>query len=213
MDDLHAYIDHTYLQPIADIKKIVTLCEEAKKYQFASVCVHPYFVPLVAKELQLTSIGIGTVIGFPLGGNKMATKVFEARQAIQEGATELDMVINLSALRQGELQYVQEEIYEIKKVAEYQILKVIIETCYLTAQEKIQACEIAVAAGADFVKTSTGFGSQGATVEDVTLMRKTVGSAVGVKASGGIKDRHTAIAMIRAGANRIGTSSGVHLVS
>lgn len=213
MDDLHAYIDHTYLQPVVETAKIISLCEEAKKYQFASVCVHPYFVPLVYQQLQLGSIGIGTVIGFPLGANTIETKVFEAEQAIKDGASELDMVINISALKAAELSYVREEIYEIKRVAHQQIVKVILETCYLSRQEKIQVCELAMEAGADFVKTSTGFGSQGATVEDVELMRKIVGPALGVKASGGIKNKQQAIEMIRAGANRIGTSSGVQLMT
>jgi len=213
MDDLHLYIDHTYLQPIAQISTIISLCEEAKKYQFASVCVNPYFVSVVSKELQLTGVEVGTVVGFPLGMNTMKTKMFEAEQVIDDGATEIDLVLNIGALKEGEFDYVRDEIYFIKAIAKQQVLKVIIETCYLTTQEKIIACELAKEAGADFVKTSTGFGPKGATVEDVTLMRKIVGTSMGVKASGGIKDKETAIAMIRAGATRIGTSSGVLLVS
>lgn len=212
MDDLHTYIDHTYLQAVADKQKIKTLCEEAKKYSFASVCIHPYFVDIVSKELHLTSIGIGTVVGFPFGSNKMKTKIFEAKCAIEDGATELDMVLNISALKEGFFNEVKEEIYEVKDVARNQILKVIIETCYLTHEEKIKACELCMEGGADFVKTSTGFGIRGATVEDVELLRNTVGTKLGVKASGGIRDKENAIKMIRAGANRIGTSSGVQMM-
>jgi deoxyribose-phosphate aldolase len=213
MDDLHAYIDHTFLQPVAKIETIIALCAEAKQYQFASVCVHPYFLPIVTRELYLTRIGIGTVVGFPLGANVRETKLFETQQVVEAGASEIDMVINISALKAGAFGYVQEEVYEVKKIARAQIVKVILETYYLTDEEKVQACELIMEAGADFVKTSTGFAPKGATTADVVLMRKTVGAALGVKASGGIRDRDTAIAMIRAGATRIGTSSGVQLVT
>jgi deoxyribose-phosphate aldolase len=213
MDDLHSYIDYTYLQPVASIEKMHSLCEEAKKYRFASVCVHPYFLPIVRKQLQYSSIGIGTVVGFPLGANSTATKMFEAKDAISEGATELDMVINISALKEGFYDAVKEELYEIKQIARNQILKVILETCYLTHEEKIKACLLCVEAGCDFVKTSTGMGTKGATVEDVALLRSTVGTQLGVKASGGIRDRETAVAMIRAGATRIGTSYALQMMS
>lgn len=213
MDDLHAYIDHTFLQTVASVQKIKTLCDEAKKYQFASVYVHPYFLPLVRQELQLTKIEIGSVVGFPFGSNDMTVKVFEAKRAIEEGATAVDMVINVSALKERSFDYVKEEIYEIKSIVNQHILKVILETCYLTDEEKVKGCELCMEAGADFVKTSTGLGIRGATIEDVELMRKTVGSRLGVKASGGIRDKETAIAMIRAGASRIGTSSGIAMVS
>lgn len=212
MDELHAYIDHTFLKVALSYQKIKELCDEAKLYRFASVCVHPCFISKVREELQMTSIAIGTVVGFPFGGNQMATKVFEAKKAIEEGATELDMVINITALKEGSFNEVKDEIYEIKAATKNQILKVIIETCYLTHEEKVKACELSMEAGADFVKTSTGFGLKGATVEDVALLRNTVGVKLGVKASGGIRDRETAVAMIRAGANRIGTSFGVQMM-
>lgn len=212
MDDLNTYIDHTFLQAIASYQKIKSLCDEAKRYQFASVCIHPYFIEFVRKELETTSIGIGTVVGFPFGANAMPTKIFEAKQAIEDGATELDMVINLSALKEKSFNEVKEEIYEVKSIANNQILKVIIETCYLTYEEKIKACELCMEAGADYLKTSTGFGTRGATADDVELLRKIVGSKLGVKASGGIRDRETAIAMIRAGASRIGTSSAIQMM-
>ncbi len=210
---LESYIDHTYLQPVGDVKLIERLCEEAKTYRFASVCVHPYFLPVVCRELQHTNIGIGTVIGFPFGANLLETKIMEARHVIAAGATEVDMVMNLSCAKEGLWDYVQEEIEAVKKEVGVSILKVILETCYLTESEKIKACEVCIEAGADFVKTSTGFGSRGAITEDVELMRKIVGSQLGVKASGGIRDKETALAMIRAGATRLGTSAGVAIIT
>lgn len=212
MDHLNRYIDHTYLQAITTDEVLKELCEQARKFQFASVCVHPYFVRKVREELAGTKIGIGTVVGFPLGANCMETKLYEVKKALDDGATEIDFVMNLSAMRNQEDRLLKEEFYEIKALAQNEIVKVILETCYLTRGEKIKACELAIEARIDFVKTSTGFGPKGATVEDVELLRKVVGSLAGVKASGGIRDKETAMSMIRAGANRIGTSSGVSIM-
>lgn len=208
-----SYIDHTLLKPEATAGQIDKLCAEAAEYHFASVCVNPWFVPRCVKNLKGAGVKVCTVIGFPLGATTTETKAFEALQAIRSGAEEIDMVINISALKSGSFQAVEQEIQALAAAAEGSAkLKVIIETCLLTEEEKIRACQIAKRAGADFVKTSTGFSTGGASTEDVALMRKTVGPEMGVKASGGIRDYATARAMIKAGATRIGASAGVAIV-
>ncbi|MGB9680049.1 MAG: deoxyribose-phosphate aldolase [Thermoanaerobacteraceae bacterium] len=208
-------IDHTLLKANAKTEDIEKLCNEAKKYEFASVCINPAFVELSYKLLKDTNVKVCTVIGFPLGANTIETKVFETHDAIKKGATEVDMVINVGMMKSGNYDYVKKEIEEVTKAAKSYgdiIVKVILETCYLTNEEKVKACEMTVEAGADFVKTSTGFGDGGATVEDVKLMRKVVGENFGVKASGGVRTVEDAKAMIEAGANRIGASAGVKIV-
>ncbi|NJE05463.1 deoxyribose-phosphate aldolase [Thermococcus sp. M36] len=212
--DVAKYIDHTNLKPYATREDIIRLCEEAKKYGFYAVCVNPYRVRLAKEVLGDSGVKVATVIGFPLGATPTEVKVFEAKKALEDGADELDMVINIGALKDGDYEYVKNDIAEVVKVAHERgaKVKVIIETCYLTEEEKVKACELAKEAGADFVKTSTGFGTGGATVEDVKLMRRTVGPEMGVKASGGVRTYEQALAMIEAGATRIGTSSGVKIV-
>ncbi|NJE46176.1 deoxyribose-phosphate aldolase [Thermococcus sp. GR7] len=212
--DVARYIDHTNLKPYATADDIIKLCDEAKRYNFYAVCVNPYRVKLAKEQLKGSNVKVATVIGFPLGATPTEVKVFEAKKALEDGADELDMVINIGALKDGDYEYVRRDIEEVVKVAHEKgaIVKVIIETCYLTEEEKIKACELAKEAGADFVKTSTGFGTGGATVEDVRLMRKVVGPDMGVKASGGVRTYEQAMAMIEAGATRIGTSSGVKIV-
>jgi len=205
-------IDHTLLKANATKNDIIKLCEEAKEYDFAAVCVNPYYVSLAKKNLEKTKIKVATVIGFPLGCTTKTVKVIETRDAIANGADEIDMVINISALKSGDEMYVLDEIKTIREASYGKILKVIIETAYLTREEKIKACKIAKDAKIDFVKTSTGFAPSGATIEDVKLMKSVVGNKIGVKASGGIKDLKTAIDMIKAGATRIGTSSGVSII-
>ena len=205
-------IDHTLLKQDATPEQIIKLCEEAKQFDFMSVCVNPAYVPLAAKCLVGSSVKVCTVIGFPLGMNLTRTKVEEAELAIKEGADEIDMVINVGMLKAGHDQYVEEEIRELKAVAGQRVLKVIIETCLLTDEEKVRACLASKNAGADFVKTSTGFSTGGATVHDVALMRKTVGPEMGVKASGGVRTHDDLIAMVEAGANRIGTSNGTKIL-
>ncbi len=207
-----SYIDHTLLKQDATGAQIKQLCSEAKQFQFASVCVQPHYVSLAANELKGTRVKVCTVIGFPLGSNSTAIKVAETTLAIQQGAQEIDMVINISWLKDNHDQKIVEEISRIKQACGSNLLKVILETCLLTTEEKIRACNLAKQAGADFVKTSTGFSTGGATVEDIVLMRTTVGPTLGVKASGGIKSLTDMQAMIRAGATRIGTSSGVKLI-
>ncbi|MFP3124591.1 deoxyribose-phosphate aldolase [Ectobacillus funiculus] len=207
-------IDHTLLKADAKKEAIITLCEEAKQHHFASVCVNPTWVEVAAQLLHGTDVAVCTVIGFPLGANTPETKAFEARDAIAKGATEVDMVINIGALRDGNDELVERDIRAVTEAAKGKALtKVIIETSLLTEEEKVHACKLAVKAGADFVKTSTGFSTGGATVEDIALMRKTVGPAIGVKASGGVRDFAGMEAMVQAGATRIGTSSGVALIS
>lgn len=207
------YIDHTLLKPESTQADIIQLCKEAKQYQFATVCVNPFWVKTAAEELKGSGVGVATVIGFPLGATSTFTKVAETRDAIASGATEVDMVINIGALKSKDEMAVYQDIRQIVRAANGQALvKVIIETGFLTDEEKKRACMIAKEAGADFVKTSTGFGPGGATVEDIKLMRETVGPEIGVKASGGVRDFETAKAMIDAGATRIGASSGVAIV-
>ncbi|MGG2095398.1 deoxyribose-phosphate aldolase [Bacillus sp. S13(2024)] len=207
-------IDHTLLKPDAKKEAIVTLCEEAKQHDFASVCVNPTWIETAAEILKGTDVKVCTVIGFPLGANTPETKAFETKDAIAKGATEVDMVINIGALKDKNDELVERDVRAVVEAAKGQALvKVIIETCLLTEEEKVRACELSVKAGVDFVKTSTGFSTGGATVEDVALMRKTVGPEIGVKASGGVRDEKGMDAMVEAGATRIGTSSGVALVS
>ena len=208
------YIDHTNLKSYATKEDIIKLCEEAKKYGFYAVCVNPYRVKLAKEHLKGTDIKVASVIGFPLGATPTEVKVFEAKKALENGADELDMVINIGALKDKNYEYVKKDIEDVTKVAHEKgaIVKVIIETCYLSEEEKEIACKLAMEAGADFVKTSTGFGTEGATIEDVKLMRKVVGDKLGVKAAGGIRTYEEALAMINAGANRIGTSSGVKII-
>ena len=205
-------IDHTLLKQDASPEQIVKLCEEAIKFDFMSVCVNPAYVPLAANCLKDSDVKVCTVIGFPLGMNLTKTKVEEAELCILQGADEIDMVINVGMLKAGHDDFVEEEIRLLKEAAGSRILKVIIETCLLTDDEKVRACLAAKKAGADFVKTSTGFSTGGATVEDVALMRKTVGPDMGVKASGGVRTHEDLIAMVEAGANRIGTSNGTKII-
>lgn len=210
--ELAKYIDHTYLKPDAQKKDIDKILKEAKQYHFASVCISPIWVAYAHKELEGSGVHVVTVIGFPEGATPTAVKVFETKQAIADGADEVDMVIPIGMLKDGQYNYVKEDIRSVVKVAGGKMTKVIIETCLLTDDEKVKACEIAKAAGADFVKTSTGFSRGGATVEDVKLMRKAVGADMGVKASGGVANKAEAEAMIVAGATRIGTSHGVEIM-
>lgn len=206
-------IDHTLLKADATKEQIKKLCEEAKEYKFASVCVNPGWVKYASELLEGSGVNVCTVIGFPLGATTLETKVFETKNAIENGAAEVDMVINIGALKDGDNDFVEKEIRAVVEAAKGQALtKVIIEACLLTEEEKVRACELAVKAGADYVKTSTGFSTGGATVEDVKLMRKTVGPDIGVKASGGVRSAEDAKKMIEAGASRIGASSGVSIV-
>lgn len=209
---LNKLIDHTLLKPEATKAQIEKLCGEAKEYDFKSVCVNPYYVKYAKELLKESDVLVCTVIGFPLGQNTTAIKVAETKDAINNGADEIDMVINVGALKSKDVDYVLNEIKEIRNACKGKTLKVIIETCLLTDEEKIAACKLSNEAGADFVKTSTGFSTHGATVEDVKLMRETVGEDMGVKASGGIRDRETALKMIEAGATRLGVSAGVEIV-
>ena len=209
---LNKYIDHTLLKPDASQEQIETLIEEAKKYDFASVCVNPTWVNFAAQALKATDVKVCTVIGFPLGANTPELKAFETSDAIQNGANEVDMVINIGALKSRNFDLVERDIRAVVEAAKGTLVKVIIETCLLTDDEKVKACQIAQKAGADFVKTSTGFSTGGATVEDVALMRKTVGPNMGVKASGGARSYEDALAFIKAGATRIGASSGVAIM-
>ncbi|MDQ0719983.1 deoxyribose-phosphate aldolase [Paenibacillus sp. W4I10] len=206
-------IDHTLLRADATQSEMAKLTEEAKQYQFASVCVNPGWVAYAAEQLHGSGVDICTVIGFPLGASTSETKAFETKDAIAKGATEVDMVINISALKDGKDDFVEQDIRAVVEAAAGKALvKVIIETCLLTDEEKVRACQAAVRAGADFVKTSTGFSTGGATPEDIALMRRTVGPDVGVKASGGVRSLEDMQKMIEAGATRIGASSGVKIM-
>ncbi|MTB63982.1 deoxyribose-phosphate aldolase [Streptococcus sp. zg-86] len=209
---LNKYIDHTLLKPNATKEQILAIIDEAKEYDFASVCVNPTWVALSAKELQGTDVKVCTVIGFPLGANTSAVKAVETKDAIANGADEIDMVINVGALKSQDYDTVLKDIQAVVEASGDKLVKVIIETCLLTDEEKVKACQLSQEAGADFVKTSTGFSTGGATVEDVALMRKTVGSDMGVKASGGARSYEDAKAFIEAGATRIGASSGVAIM-
>jgi deoxyribose-phosphate aldolase len=208
-------IDHTLLKPEATKQQIEELCSEAKQYGFASVCVNPSFVKLCAELLRDTSVKVCTVIGFPLGATSTETKAFETERAIKDGAREVDMVINIGMLKSGEYGYVESDILSVVRVAHrYEVIvKVIIETGLLTDEEKVKACAIAKRAGADFVKTSTGFAKGGATVGDIALMRRVVGPELGVKASGGVRTQEQALALIASGADRIGASASVKIVT
>jgi deoxyribose-phosphate aldolase len=213
--DLARMIDHTLLKPEATIREVEKLCAEAKKFGFASVCVNPSFVPVCATLLKGTTVKVCTVIGFPLGATTTASKTFEAEQAIRDGAQELDMVINVGMLKSGQYDYVERDIFAVTSTTRRHRLltKVIIEAALLTDEEKIKACILAQRAGADFVKTSTGFSKGGATTGDVALMRRIVGSAMGVKAAGGVRSREDALAMVASGADRIGASASVKIVT
>ena len=205
-------IDHTLLSPVTKEKEIINLCHEAKEYGFASVCVNPVWVTLAADLLRESDVNICTVIGFPLGANTIDTKVFEALMAIGNGATEIDVVINIGALKDKNDALVEKEIRSVVNVAKGKALvKVIIEACLLTDEEKVRACELAVKAGADYLKTSTGYSLYGATAGDVAIMRKVVGPNIGVKASGGVSNIDDIKLMVEAGASRIGTSSAMKI--
>ena len=210
--ELNKYIDHTNLKNTATLKDIEQLCNEAIKYRFHSVCVYPYYVPLVKELLKDTNIEICTVVGFPMGMNTKETKAYEAIDAVTNGATEIDMVINIAALKNKDYQYIKEEIEEIRDSIDGKVLKVIIETCLLTDKEIIKMTEICNETFVNFIKTSTGFGKMGAKVSDIELIRDNKNELLEIKASGGIRDIDTAIAMIDAGATRLGTSSGVRLM-
>lgn len=211
-EEIARMIDHTLLKPEATVEQVKVLCEEAKKYNFASVCVNPVQVSLAAELLKGTQVKVCTVIGFPLGANTSTIKAFEAAEAIKEGATEVDMVINVGKLKDKNYDFVKADIKAVVAAAKGKALtKVILETCLLTDEEKVIACKLAKEAGADFVKTSTGFNKGGATVEDIKLMRATVGDSMGVKASGGVRTNADAVAMINAGASRIGASSSISI--
>lgn len=214
LKNLETYIDHTLLKPEATMAEIEKICEEAKEYHFKSVCINPTWVKHAAMKLKDTDVEVCTVIGFPLGANSKEVKAYEVKQAIEEGATEVDMVLNIGELKSEAWDYVSEDIKAVVDAAgDKALTKVIIETSLLEREEKIRACELAKQAGADFVKTSTGFSTGGATVEDVKLMRATVGPEMGIKASGGVRSPEDADAMVEAGATRIGTSRGISLVS
>jgi deoxyribose-phosphate aldolase len=208
-------IDHTLLKPTATEEQIRALCAEALEYRFASVCINPTWVPLCAHLLAGSPVKVCTVVGFPLGATLTAVKAYETHQVIAGGAQEVDLVINIGALKSGQDQVVQDDIAAVVSAARPAgaLTKVIIETTYLTEDEKVRACLLTKAAGADFVKTSTGFGPSGATVEDVALMRRTVGPEMGIKAAGGIRTAADAQAMIAAGATRIGASAGARIVA
>lgn len=206
-------IDHTLLQPAATRAEIEKLCDEADKYKFASVCVSPYRVAIAAEFLKNSRVNVCTVIGFPSGAHRAEVKALEAVRAVADGALELDMVMNIGALKDGNFAAVENDIAGVVKAAQVRIVKVILETALLSDAEIVNACRIAERAGALFVKTSTGFAKGGATAEHVKLMRKTVGDRLGVKASGGIRDHETAVAMIEAGANRLGASAGAALLA
>lgn len=211
--NLASFIDHTLLKPEATDAQVIQLCEEARKHSFASVCVNPAFVPLAAKMLSGSPVMVCTVIGFPLGATTSETKAFETRQAIAQGANEIDMVINVGALKSKDYAKVEEDIRAVVNACNGTTLKVILETALLNDEEKIIACQLSVKAGANFVKTSTGFGPSGATEEDIALMRSVVGPDLGVKASGGIRDTITTLKMLKAGATRIGASASVAIVN
>lgn len=207
------YFDHTILKADASREEVMKVCREALQYDFASVCVNPYRTALAAEQLKGSDVKVCTVVGFPLGAVSTAGKVWETSQAIADGAQEIDMVMNVGALKDKEYEYVRDDIRAVKAACGTKaLLKVILETCLLTEEEKRKACELSVEAGADFVKTSTGFSTGGATKEDVALMKETVGNRANVKASGGIRDKETAQCMIEAGAKRLGTSATVKIV-
>ena len=212
MIEINKYIDHTILKATATEDDIVELCKEAKEHNFFSVCVNSGFVKLAKEQLKGSDVKVCTVVGFPLGAMSSEAKIFETQQALKDGAEEVDMVINIGELKSRNFKKVEEEIAAIKREVGDKVLKVIIETCYLTPQEIVVASELAVKAKADFVKTSTGFGNDGARMDNIELMKKAVNGAAKIKASGGIKNLDTALSFIEAGVERIGTSSGVSIV-
>ena len=212
MNNIASYIDHTMLAANATVSQIKQLCEEAKKYHFASVCVNSCHVKLCAELLKGTGVNVCTVVGFPLGAMSTKAKAFEASCSVDDGATEIDMVFNVGAMKDKDYDFVLNDIKAVKEGCKGKLLKVILETCLLTDDEIVKASELSEQAGADYVKTSTGFSKGGATVEAVKLMRKTVGDRLGVKASGGIRDKETALKMIEAGASRLGCSAGVKIM-
>lgn len=213
MKELKDYIDHTQLKAFATDEDIKTICKEAITHNFYAICVNGCHVNLTKKLLSGSKVKIASVIGFPLGAMSTASKSAEAKEAIKDGADEIDMVINIGWLKQGDNKLVEEDIAAVKNAIGDKVLKVIIETCYLTDEEKKTACQLAMQAKADFVKTSTGFGTGGATIEDVKLMKAVVGDQLQVKASGGIRDQKTAKEYIKHGTDRIGTSSGIAIVN
>ncbi len=211
-EKLAKMIDHTQIRPTAESGQIMKLCDEAKEYGFCSVAIPPIYVPLAVECLKGSSVKVGTVAGFPLGYNHPEVKIMETALAVSEGAQEIDMVMNIAAMKSKDYSLVRRDIEGVVRAARGEIVKVIIETCFLTDEEKIKACKIIADAGANFVKTSTGLADGGATVEDVRLLRRHVPEARGVKAAGGIRDCKTALAMIEAGATRIGTSTGPEII-
>ncbi len=211
--ELAQYIDHTCLKPDAKIEDIISLCEEAVKYSFAAVCIQPVYAALAANRLAGTSIKVATVVGFPLGASVQKVKVVETKHAICDKANEIDMVMNIAAAKNGQWRAVEEDIRQVVNAAEGNIVKVIIETALLTDEEKRRACEAIILAGAHFVKTSTGFAKAGATEADIRLFKQVVGDSIQIKAAGGIRTKQQALAMIAAGAVRLGTSAGVAIVS
>lgn len=213
MMNLAKFIDHTILKPNATQEDVKKICQEAKEYGFASVCVNQYYTKFVKEQLATSEVKVCTVVGFPLGAVSSEIKAFETTKAIEDGADEIDMVINIGALKDEKYDYVLNDIKAVVEAAKPALVKVILETCLLTDKEKVKACQLSLEAGANFVKTSTGFSTGGATVSDIKLMRETVGSEVGVKASGAVRDYETAIAVIEAGANRIGASAGIAIVN
>ena len=210
---LENYIDHTLLKPSATTENIIQLCDEAKKYNFFAVCVNGSFVKLAKRELINSNVKIAAVVGFPLGATAPSIKVLETKTYINDGADEIDMVINVGMLKSKDFKYVENEILAVKNEVGDRVLKVIIETCYLTDEEKRVVCKIAMKAGADFVKTSTGFGTNGATIADVKLIKEVLKGQLSIKASGGISDKETALNYISLGVTRIGTSSGIKIVT
>ncbi|HPF88063.1 MAG TPA: deoxyribose-phosphate aldolase [Candidatus Limiplasma sp.] len=212
-EQIAGMIDHTLLKAFATKEQIAKLCDEAAEYHFASVCVNPAYVPQAAKRLKGTGVEVCTVIGFPLGANTSAVKAFETKDAIANGAQEIDMVINIGAMKSGLYDVVEQDIKAVVDAAAGTLVKVIIEACYLTDEEKQIACRAAAKAGADFVKTSTGFGTHGATPADVALMKKSIPAGMKVKAAGGIHSYEECMAMIDAGADRVGASAGIAIVN
>lgn len=210
---INKYIDHTILKANTTEEQVIKVCEEAREYDFASVCVNGCYTSLVREQLKGTDVKTCVVVGFPLGAMTKEVKAFETKNAIENGAQEIDMVINIGALKSGKFDYVKEDIKAVVDAANGEaIVKVIIEACLLTDEEKVKVCQLSKEVGADFVKTSTGFSTGGATVEDIELMRETVGPEIGVKASGGVRTIDDANAVIEAGANRIGASAGIAIV-
>lgn len=213
MENIAGMIDHTLLKPDSTKEQVIKICQEAKKYKFASVCVNPFYVKLVKEQLEGSDIKVCVTIGFPLGSNMKDVKAYEAQLALENGADELDMVMNVAAIKNKDYKTVLEDMKAVVEKAKGKaIVKVILETCLLTDDEKIKACELALEAGVNFVKTSTGFSTGGATVQDIILMKNAVGNKAKVKASGGIRDTKKALEMIKAGAERIGASSSIAIV-